>query len=135
MTPDQATTLFLASSLTALVGDANYEQFKITRDELVAILVQITSPLGGGKHGLICLAFKPSEYEAETTSKFLRPEKPEEYDPEIVEETKEGARHKKTALWDAHKQNYEVYLAAEAGSKALLLEAYGELWNDVGPSN
>ena len=87
MTPDQVTSLFLASSLTAIVGDRNYEQFKVTRSELVAILVQITSPLGGGKHSLICLAFKPSAYEAETASKFLWPDKPDTYDPSIDEKT------------------------------------------------
>ena len=128
MTPDQVTALFLASSLTSLVGDANYEQFKITRSELVVILVQITSPLSGGKHGLICLAFKPTEYEAETASKFLRPDTPDPYDPSIDEKTTEGGQHKKTALWDAHKQDYQVYVATEAGGKALLLGAYSEVY-------
>ena len=128
MTPDQVTALFLASSLMAIVGDTNYEQFKATRSELVAILVQITLSLGGGKHGLICLAFKPLAYEDETGSKFDRPAQPEAYDPSIVEETKTNERHKKTTLWDAHLQNFDVYLAAKAGSNTLLLAAYGEVY-------
>ena len=87
MTPDQVTALFLTSCLTAIVGDANYEQFKQTRTELVDFLAQVPSPLGGGKHGLICLVFKPSAYKKETEAEFDRPENPESYNPSIDEKT------------------------------------------------
>ena len=99
MTPDQVAALFLASSLTPIIGDANYEQFKQTRSELVAILAQIPSPLGGGNHGLICLAFKPSSYKTETKASFERPEKHEAYDPTIDKTIKENEHHKKHGLW------------------------------------
>jgi hypothetical protein len=126
-TPDELIAGFPHSSLPKVTGEPTFEDLKVIRRLLNTNAMSVSSYIGGGRHGHLCIIMTNKEYFAIAADVFPVPDNPGA-SPEVVVGMTASVISELTRLHREATQVYRTYHNVDRAIKKLILEAFDDAY-------
>jgi hypothetical protein len=115
---------FRKERVTKIHGQPKSQDLTILEKEIIAILANIPTTLGGGNHGHIGIIMEPTEYSTMSEGiNFAYPLNPGFYPATLTATVAAGTRAKAEAEHKELINQYETFKGVHVGTKDIILEA------------
>jgi len=112
----------LKETVTKINGQPTNQDLTILERELIAILANIPTTLGGGNHGHAGIVMDPARYLLTAGVAFANPANPGNY-PAVPNNATQGARARAEAEHKELVKEYETFQGVIQATKDIILEA------------
>jgi hypothetical protein len=126
-TPDELIAGFPHSSLGKVAGEPTFEDLKVIQRLLNTNAMSVSSYVGGGRHGHLCIIMTNEEYFAIAADVFPVPDTPGA-SPEVVAGMMAAVIAELTGLHREETQLYRTYHNVDQAIKKLILEAFDDAY-------
>ena len=110
-------------TVTKIIGQPTNQDLTLLEKELIAILANIPTTLGGGGHGHAGIIMDPARYLATAGAPFVNPANPGTYPAGVPGNAAQGIRAKAEAEHKEHVKEYETFQGVVQATKDIILEA------------
>jgi hypothetical protein len=110
-------------TVTKIHGQPTNQDLTILEKELIAILANIPTTLGGGNHGHAGILMDPARYLLTTGIPFVNPANPGNYPAGIAANAAAGARARAEAQHKEEVKEYETFQGVIQATKDIIMEA------------
>ena len=110
-------------TVTKIHGQPTNQDLTILEKELIAILANIPTTLGGGNHGHAGILMDPARYLLTAGIPFVNPANPGNYPAGIAANAAAGARARAEAQHKEEVKEYETYQGVIQATKDIIMEA------------
>ena len=110
-------------TVTKIIGQPTNQDLTLLEKELIAILANIPTTLGGGGHGHAGIIMDPARYLATAGAPFVNPANPGTYPAGVPGNAAQGIRARAEAEHKEHVKEYETFQGVVQATKDIILEA------------
>ena len=110
-------------TVTKIIGHPTNQDLTLLEKELIAILANIPTTLGGGGHGHAGIIMDPARYLATAGAPFVNPANPGTYPAGVPGNAAQGIRARAEAEHKEHVKEYETFQGVVQATKDIILEA------------
>ena len=110
-------------TVTKIIGQPTNQDLTLLEKELIAILANIPTTLGGGGHGHAGIIMDPARYLATAGAPFVNPANPGTYPAGVPGNAAQGIRARAEAEHKEHVKKYETFQGVVQATKDIILEA------------
>ena len=110
-------------TVTKIIGQPTNQDLTLLEKELIAILANIPTTLGGSGHGHAGIIMNPARYLATAGAPFVNPANPGTYPAGVPGNAAQGIRARAEAEHKEHVKEYETFQGVVQATKDIILEA------------
>jgi len=110
-------------TVTKIVGQTTNQDLTLLEKELIAILANIPTTLGGGGHGHAGIIMDPARYLLTTGVNFVNPVNPGSYPAGVPNNATQGVRARAKAEHKELVKEYKTFQGVVQATKDIILEA------------
>jgi len=110
-------------TVTKIHGQPTNQDLTLLEKELIAILANIPTTLGGGSHGHAGIVMDPARYQLTTGAAFVNPANPGTYPAGVPNNAAQGVRARAEAEHKELVKEYETFQGVVQATKDIILEA------------
>ena len=110
-------------TVTKIHGQPTNQDLTLLEKELIAILANIPTTLGGGSHGHAGIVMDPARYLMTTGTAFVNPVNPGTYPAGVPNNATQGVRARAEAEHKELVKEYETFQGVVQATKDIILEA------------